>query len=146
MPLSFRRTFWQNVAVILDRFEIFTDRPSTLFARAVTWSNYKHHNTAKFLMGVTPQGTISFISKAWGSRASDKHIVENCSILDNLIPGDVALADRGFSIADSVGFYCAKLTIPAFTRGEKQLSAVDVEETRKIANLRIHVERVIGLV
>lgn len=45
-----------------------------------------------------------------------------------------------------MGFYQASLHIPAFTRGKKQLSAEDVEETRKIANVRIHVERVIGLV
>ncbi|KAI4821186.1 hypothetical protein KUCAC02_029128 [Chaenocephalus aceratus] len=36
--------------------------------------------------------------------------------------------------------------MPAFTRGKSQLSAYEVEETRTIANVRIHVERVIGLV
>ena len=36
------------------------------------------------------------------------------------------------------------LHIPAFTKGKNQLSALDVHETRKIANVRIHVERVIG--
>ncbi len=45
-----------------------------------------------------------------------------------------------------MGFYCASLQIPAFTKGRKQLSAYEVADTRKIANLHIHVERVIGLV
>ena len=67
-------------------------------------------------------------------------------MLRKLLPGDIVLGDRGFDIADSVGFYQAKLYIPAFTKGKKQLSAQEVEETRKIANVRIHVERVIGLV
>lgn len=67
-------------------------------------------------------------------------------MLRKLLPGDIVLADRGFDIADSVGFYQAKLYIPAFTKSKKQLSAQEVEETRKIANVRIHVERVIGLV
>lgn len=38
----------------------------------------------------------------------------------------------------------ARLHIPAFTRGKDQLSALEVEETRSIANVRIHIERVIG--
>lgn len=38
------------------------------------------------------------------------------------------------------------LHIPAFTRGHTQLTALDVEKTRKLANVRIHVEWVIGLV
>ena len=38
----------------------------------------------------------------------------------------------------------ASLEIPAFTRGMSQLSPVDIEKTRKLANLRIHVEWVIG--
>ena len=112
----------------------------------MTWSNYKHHNTVKFLIGVTPQVVISFISKAWGGRVSDKYLTENSGLLRKLLPGDIVLADRGFDIVDSVGFYQARLHIPAFTRGKKQLSAEEVEETRKIANVRIHVERVIGLV
>lgn len=56
------------------------------------------------------------------------------------------LADRGFDISESVGLMCAEVKIPAFTRGHCQLEARDVESTRKIAHLRIHVERVIGTV
>ena len=146
MPLVFRQNFGLAVAVIIDCFEIFTDRPSSLIARAMTWSNCKHHNTVKLLIGITPQGVISFLSKAWGGRVSDKHLTENCGLLNKLLPGDIVLADRGFDIADSVGFYQATLKIPAFTRAKRPLSAYDIQETRKIANVRIHVERVIGLV
>ena len=56
------------------------------------------------------------------------------------------MADRGFDIADSVGAMQATLHIPAFTKGKSQLSAAEVEHTRTIANVRIHVERVIGSV
>lgn len=52
------------------------------------------------------------------------------------------LADRGFDIADSVGMTGASLHIPAFTKGKKQLK--ELESTRRIAKVRIHVERVIG--
>ena len=37
------------------------------------------------------------------------------------------------------------MLIPAFTRGKSQLSAKEVELSRKIASVRIHIERVIGL-
>ena len=133
MPMDFRKYFGLKVSVIIDCFEIFVDRPSGLDARAKTWSNYKHHNTVKFLIGITPQGSVSFISEAWGGRASDKFITENCGLLRQLLPGDVVLADRGFDIGDSVGLMCAEVKIPAFTKGKKQLSALEIESTRKIA-------------
>ena len=57
------------------------ERPSDLMARAQTYSQYKHHNTVKFLIGISLQGVISFVSKGWGGRASDKHITERCGIL-----------------------------------------------------------------
>ena len=72
-------------------------------------------------------------------------MTENCGFLENLLPGDMVMADRGFTICDSVGLKQAKLVIPAFTKGKSQLDPVDVERTRGIANVRIHVERVIGL-
>ena len=98
------------------------------------------------MIGIAPQGCVTYISPAWGGRVSDKRITEDSGLLKNLLPGDIVLADRGFNIEDSVAFYCASLKIPAFTRGKKQLSAYEVEETRMIASVRIHVERVIGLV
>ena len=146
MPECFRASFKDRVAVIIDCFEVFIERPSNLLARAATWSAYKHHNTAKFLIGITPQGVVSYISDAWGGRVSDKYLTEHCGMLAKLLPGDVVLADRGFDIADSVGMYQARLHIPAFTKGKNQLTALEVEETRSIANVRIHVERVIGMV
>ena len=34
--------------------------------------------------------------------------------------------------------------MPTFTTGRNQLAAMDVDKTRKLANVRIHVKRVIG--
>ncbi|XP_065912378.1 uncharacterized protein [Dysidea avara] len=146
MPQCFQESFGKKVAIIIDCFEVFIERPSNLRARASTWSNYKHRNTVKILIGIIPQGTVAYISEAWGGRVSDKNLTEHCGILKKLLPGDVVLADHGFDIADSVASMRAELHIPAFTRGKSQLSAMEVEETRRIANVRIHVERVIGLV
>ena len=117
-----------------------------MLARSQTFSTYKHHNTIKFLIGITPQGVVCFISKAWGGRTSDKFLTENCGLLSNLLPGDVILADRGFDIAESAALYYATVKILAFTKGKRQLDAIDVEATRKIASVRIHVERVIGII
>jgi len=67
----------------------------------------------KVLLGIAPQGVVSFVSEAWGGRVSDKYFTNNCGILDYILPGDVIMADRGFDIGDSVGIMQAKLHIPA---------------------------------
>ena len=146
MPFCFRPNYGLRVTSIIDCFELFIEKPSDLLAKSCTWSQYKHHNTAKYLISITPQGIVSFISNGWGGRVSDKHIVENSGYLKNLLPGDVVLADRGFDVADFVAMLGAFLDIPAFTKGCEQLPPADVEATRKLANVRIHVERIIGVV
>ena len=40
----------------------------------------------------------------------------------------------------------AVLKVPKFTRRKKQLSQKDVDESRQLAHVRIHVERIIGRV
>ena len=101
---SLLQEMFSSCAVINDGFDVFIDRPSCVLARAQTWSSYKHHNTAKFLIGITPQGTVSFISKGWGGRTSDNFITEHCGLLNKvLLPEYLFLAFRGFDIEDSVG-------------------------------------------
>lgn len=64
--------------------------------------------------------------------------------LSNVEPDDEIMADRGFSIGDDLAMCGARLRIPAFTKGKEQLSTKEVETTRWLARVRIHIERVIG--
>jgi len=71
------REFFKKCDVIIDCMEIFIERPSDLLTRAQVWSNYKHHSTTKFLIGITPQGTISYVSD-W---ISDKKLLSSQILL-----------------------------------------------------------------
>ena len=46
-------SFWQYF-IIIDCFEIFINQPKNLMAIVETFSSYKHHNTIKVLIGITP--------------------------------------------------------------------------------------------
>ena len=129
MPTCFRARFGTKITTVIDCFELFIDRPSNLTARALTWSHYKNHNTVKYLIGTTPQGTLSFTSGRWGGGTSDQHITENSDFLKNVECGDTVMADRGFNIAETLGTCGARLEIPSFTKGKSQLSANEVEKT-----------------
>ena len=44
---------------VIDCTEVFCERPSSLAARKQLFSNYKHHTTVKFLVGISPNGGVS---------------------------------------------------------------------------------------
>ena len=147
IPAVFKSKF-PRLTSIIDCFEVFVEAPSSLLARAKFYSQYKKHTTIKVFISCTPLGAINFISKCYGGRTSDVQIVKDSGFhtLKYHMPGDQILADRGFTLRDEFAAgSSSELLIPAFTKGKLQLSAKDVEVSRKIASVRIHVERVIGL-
>jgi len=65
-----------------------------------TYSNYKHRNTWKILLGISPNGVVTFVSSLFPGSTSDKIITLKSGLLDQLVPGDLILADKGFLIRD----------------------------------------------
>ena len=135
MPFCFRVNYGLKVSCIIDCFELFIEKPSNLLTKVCTWSQYKHYNTAKYLICISPQGVITFISKGWVGRASDKHITEHSGFLKHLQHGDEILADRGFNVAKCLGSIGASLHIPSFTQGKTQLSPSEVQYRSFITSL-----------
>ena len=141
MPKCFIEKY-ESTRVILDCTELFIEMPTSFRSQSATFSNYKHKNTAKGLIGIAPNGAITFVSDLYCGRFSDKQITKDCGIYNLLEPGDSVMADRGFDIADDLPENVS-LNIPPFLNGKAQLSLEDENETRKIAAVRIHVERAI---
>ncbi|XP_065683918.1 uncharacterized protein LOC124809504 [Hydra vulgaris] len=59
---------FKNLFAIIDCSEIFIETPKDLELQSATRSEYKHHNTLKFLIGVAPNSSIIFVSKAFTGR------------------------------------------------------------------------------
>ena len=66
IPEIFLKSCYWKFCVIIDYAEVFIERPKSLSALAAKWSDYKHHNTFKFLVGITPTGFILFLSFYYG--------------------------------------------------------------------------------
>ncbi len=67
LPQSFRKSY-KKVQGIINCLEIEIDKPSDAREQALTWSDYKHANTIKYLICITLDGLINFISEGYGGR------------------------------------------------------------------------------
>lgn len=143
LPKSFYD--FPDTRLVLDATEVRIQRPSALNAQRQTFSPYKHYNTYKVLIGCTPDGYITYVSRLWGGSSSDKAILETSGLLDKLEAGDALMVDKGFTFP----YLPAGVTVyrPPFREShQKQMPAKAVDETRRIASARVHVERAISRV
>ena len=117
------------------------ERPSALDNQSACYSSYKSRTTMKNLIGITPSGATAFVSELYPGSTSDKEIVKKSGLLELLQPGDEIMADKGFLIQDELASVGATLTLPAFLKARKQFSKEEAEQNKKVACLRVHVER-----
>lgn len=139
MPAEFAE--FATTRIILDCTKIFIQWPSAMLAQSETWSDYKHHNTWKLLVGVTPNGQVTFLSDLWGGLVPDKQITRESGVFDLLESGDNVMVDHGFDIKDNV---TDGVTVNMPLGGWDQMTAAETVETMTIAPVRIHVERAIS--
>ncbi|XP_048000118.1 uncharacterized protein LOC125237175 isoform X1 [Leguminivora glycinivorella] len=143
LPMAFRHKYY-HVSCIIDCLEIEIQKPSKAVNQSLSWSEYKKANTIKYLISCTPNGLVNFISPGYGGRVTDTCLVESCDFIKCLQPSMCVMADRGFKHVES---YLLKQGVklvrpPSVVKGSK-LSKTEVRETKQIASLRIHIERVI---
>lgn len=144
MPPCFKKNY-ESTRVIIDCTEMKTEKPPEVSQQVLMYSSYKSAFTVKFLIGVTPAGQISFLSKAYGGRSSDSYITNDSGFLSKLEPGDLVMADKGFpNIQADIDDRNAFLVMPPFANSDAaQFTQDQMNTTYKIASVRIHVERVI---
>jgi hypothetical protein len=130
------------VRYIIGATEIWCEIPSDMYAQRSMWSAYKHHCTAKFLVGISMTGVFNFCSEAYPGRITDVNLVEMCSFLDCIKSGEGVMADRGFLIHDLLASRGAHLHVPHKRYANQARFTPDqVLGTKEIANVRIHSER-----
>uniref|UniRef100_A0A131YVW3 THAP domaincontaining protein n=1 Tax=Rhipicephalus appendiculatus TaxID=34631 RepID=A0A131YVW3_RHIAP len=139
MPDEFKK--YPKTRVIFDATEIECEVPSSFVLQSETYSNYKSSNTFKGLVGVSPDGTLNFLSPLVTGSVSDRELVKRSRFLK--LPfeqGDVVMADKRFTIRDLLEPLGVQLNMPPFLR-TPQFTEQQVAQTETIASLRIHVER-----
>ena len=137
LPFAFRERYPTTVSII-DASEIFVETPSDLVLQSTAWSSYKHHNAFKFLVSCT--GAISYISPLYLGSVSDPQLTRDCGYLQKLegMSNASVMADRGFTIKDSLKKLGIELNLAQFMEGRRQLPTDDIQRGRSIASLHIH--------
>ncbi|XP_072564765.1 uncharacterized protein [Paramormyrops kingsleyae] len=128
-----------NCRIVLDCTEVAVSNTERLDTQSHLYSQYKGRTTLKALIGVAPNVVITFASNLYGGSASDKAITADCGILQHLQPGDMVVADKGFTIRDILP-EGVSLNIPSFLVNG-QFTQEEVNNNRLISRARIHVER-----
>jgi len=105
MPESFADI--PNCRAMIDCTEFYMHTPrKDLEAAAVSYSNYKHRLTAKYLIAVAPNGTITFVSDGYPGSTSDKVVTNQSQIISNLQVGLSFIFLKSFGkIADYIHTY-----------------------------------------
>ncbi|XP_035670018.1 uncharacterized protein LOC118411646 [Branchiostoma floridae] len=143
IPECYRR--YPHLISVIDCTELQIEMATTLQARKETYSNYKNRDTVKFMVGLSPNLTVNYVSKGHGGRASDKHItLTSEEFINQLPPNSVIMADKGFNISKELSDKGVRLVIPDFKgRNRSQMSAQEAANSESISSARIHIERII---
>ena len=91
--------------------------PTSFRSQSAKFSSYKHHNTAKSLVGIAPNGAVTFISDLYAGRTTNKQLTRDSGLYTLLEQGDSVMADRGFEIEDELPVGVS-LNIPPFFKRE----------------------------
>lgn len=151
LPECFK-TAYPDTCVILDCTEIKVRTPTSKVLNSEFYSSYNSHTTYKGLVGIAPNGTVTFISSLFQGSMLDKEITRQSGVVSLIEEGTEVMADKGFffSRRPPVDREC-ETSNSSFLRktkglsdsGSKKFTASEVSNTQEIARLRMLVQKAI---
>lgn len=94
LPLDFDGPY-SNTQVILDCTELWCQTPSSLLLQSEVFSTYKSHCTFKVMLGMSPNGALTFVSSLYQGSMSDKELFRQSGITALLTPEMGIMVDKG---------------------------------------------------
>lgn len=129
LPRDFN-SFYGDTQVILDCTKLQCQIESDVF------SGYKSQCTFKAIVGVSPHGTVIFVSSLFEGSMSDREVFQQSGVTSLLSPDMAIMLEKDFREGDLT-------PESAFLSKGGQMPAEEVLKTQSIARLRGHVDRVI---
>ena len=125
--------------MIINFFQIET--PKNYQQQGNTYSSYKHRNVVNVLYWVLPGGQFAGCSKPIEGCISDRELLIQSGLPEELDEGDLVEADRGFAnCKDVFGARKARVETPPFKpRNGDPMSLKDIFRGEVIARSRIHI-------
>ncbi|KAL1005211.1 hypothetical protein UPYG_G00056070 [Umbra pygmaea] len=146
VPPEMKATF-PRLTTVFSCFEIYIEHSKNLKSRVKSYSNYKKWTTVKYCIACSPAGSITYLSKGQGGRASDFKMVRESGFVSRQYhqPGDQILTNQDFPLKDDFALIGANLLTPPFTHGGKPLKGKDGDVSKIKVNVRTRIERVVGV-
>ncbi|XP_072253547.1 uncharacterized protein [Leuresthes tenuis] len=148
LPASLRASH-PDCAVIIDCFTVPFEEEQQQRGLSRPHGAGSSHNMLKYLIGVAPQGVVTFVSRGVMGNVSDKRLAEGCGFLCKLLPGDVVLATRDLDIGESVAARGALFKIAGACQEDghgRSEGSPPPDPASDTASVQRHVERVIAMV
>ena len=107
------------------------------------YSSYKSHTTYKGNVVISPSGEIIHIISLFEGSISNKELVTQSGLLPLLQPRNQIMADKGFVIQDLLTPLGCSVVMPSFLSSKQQFSKGELQNSKKIHNLQVRIERAI---
>ena len=140
LPAVFKELY-PSTFMIIDVTEIQCETALSFPAQSQLHNSCKPLTTLKGLVGMTPGGTVAFVSKLFDGSISNRELTIKSRFLEMLAEaghGASLVADKDFNIKDLLIPLGVSLNILTFERSGKQIAP---EDGQSIAKPLIHVER-----
>lgn len=131
----------EKFKIVLDCFEIPIEKPKCLYCIKEYFSHCQDLDTIKFLVGISSNNLVIFISKPQGGLYSDEQVFKQSDFVEKVNSGqDTIMAVNDLEIEDICDKYNIELRKPHWKNMNKQVFENDDELTATVADAQFIID------